>query len=1050
MKRSLRAAYGLVLLPLLVVGGQALVQHSLSRAQSTSAEIRLADRQVYLMGRIARHGLPTPQGAPSTARALRADVSEWASAHDALLNGDSPRGLAGVRRPTARVALDSPTPLVHPVVSVTARPGEEAAVSPVLLDTERAFTPAMSRVASALDDAASQHVLRLRRLVGAVGVALLGAVMLVGLFLFRKRDAPEAAPPAASLKAPTLRPDRDAARRKVPGLLTGFRWTMSLGAVVVVGTWGVNELVGSGEYADPVLLRLLCGAALVALGAASFHRRFTLRTLRPVALAVASVLLAYQASLGGINGLDSVWVVSVLTMGAALAITLGPYARSVREVWTGQACLLAAVAAPLVAVGAPADRAALVVAYYVVLLITTGFAGAVFVHTRQALRDGRESLRERSQLLRTVIDAIPEHIYVKDVDGRCVVRNQFSCDFMGMADPSEAVGLTAFDTSPPDLAEAYWGLEREVMESGRALIEREEACVSDGRPGWMVSSRIPLWDEDGRVVGLVGVTRDVTEKKAAEAEIRAQSALTSAILEAVPDALLTVDADDVVLSANASVADVLGVAPERLLGRRLSDVAVPARFRDEHRAKLRRYVDEGHVGSLGRVLELPALRADGAEIPTSLTIRPINREDGEPVFLVYIADLSEQKAAHDALIASKEAAEAATRAKSEFLATMSHEIRTPMNGVIGMTSLLAETDLDAEQEDYVRTIRSSGESLMTIINDILDFSKVEAGLLRLEEQPFDVRRAVVDTVDLYAQAAADAGTTLTWRVADAVPASVEGDVTRLRQVLANLVSNALKFTDDGAVEVRVSAADSAGDDGLTLRVEVEDTGIGIAPDKLEAVFGSFVQADASTTRQYGGTGLGLAISARLVEVMGGELSVTSRVGVGSTFRFTIRVRPSAGPAGDGAEGATAWVSRPDAARSLRRSLRVLLVEDNVVNQKVAVRLLGKLGLAADVVSDGVEAVENAERQDYDVVLMDVQMPRMDGLEATRTIRARDGHQPYVVMLTANAMDGDRERCLNAGADRYLTKPITLEALGTAMDAAERGKGRVPPDAVAVS
>ena len=728
-------------------------------------------------------------------------------------------------------------------------------------------------------------------------------------------------------------------------------------------------------------------------------------------------------------------------MGAALAISLGPYARVAREVWMGQAGLLIALAVPLVAVGAPADRAALVTAYYVVVLITTGFAGVVFVHTRQALREGRESLRERSRLLRTVIDAIPEHVYVKDADGRCVVRNRFSCDFLGMADPSEAVGLTVFDTSPRHLAETYWKIEREVIETGRAHVEREEPCLSDGRPGWMVSSRIPLRDDGGRVVGVVGVTRDVTAQKAAESEIRERDALTRAVLEAVPDALITVSSDDVVLDANASVEDVLGVPPARLVGRRLSDVAVPHRFREEHRAKLRRYVDDGHVGSLGRVLELPILRSDGAEIPTSLTIRPIDRQGGEPIFLVYAADLSERKAAHDALVESKEAAEAATRAKSEFLATMSHEIRTPMNGVIGMTSLLAETDLDAEQEEFVQTIRSSGESLLTIINDILDFSKIEAGFLDLEEHPFDVRGAVRETADLLSQGAAEAGIDLTWHVADGVPASVQGDVTRLRQVLVNLVSNGIKFTRSGSVSVRVSAPPDVGaDEDITLLFEVKDTGAGIAQDKLGSIFESFVQADASTTRQYGGTGLGLAISSRLVETMGGDISVVSEVGVGSTFTFTVRVRPTVepadgAPAGDGASGEPAWVARP----RTDRPLRVLLVEDNVVNQKVAVRLLGKLGLTADVVSDGVEAVESVGRQEYEVVLMDVQMPRMDGLDATRVIRAEDGHQPYIIMLTANAMEGDRERCLDAGADAYLTKPVDLESLGSALEAARSGR-----------
>ena len=814
---------------------------------------------------------------------------------------------------------------------------------------------------------------------------------------------------------------------------------MSLGAFVVIGTWAVNDAAGAGSYTDPLLLRVLIGAALVTLGLASHHRRFTVRTLRPSALLAACTVLTHQAWLGAINGLDTVWVVSVLTMGAALAISLGPYARVALQVGTGQAWLLTALVVPLAVAGAPLERALLVVAYYVVILITTGFAGVVFVYTREALRHGRESLRERSQLLRTVIDAIPEHIYVKDVDGRCIVRNQFSCDFMDMHDPDEAVGLTTFDTSPGHLAETYWRLEREVIDSGRAIVEREEPCISNGQRGWMVSSRIPLRDEDGNVVGLVGVTRDVTKQKAAESEIRSRDALTRAILEAVPDALITVNVDDVVLDANASVADVLGVSKDYLIGRRLSDIAVPERFREEHRAKLRRYVNEGHVGSLGRLLELPVVTASGDEIPTSVTIRPIDRSDEEPIFVVYIADLSEQKAAHDALLASKNAAEEATRAKSEFLATMSHEIRTPMNGVIGMTSLLAETDLDPDQRDYVQTIRSSGESLLTIINDILDFSKVEAGLLDLEEHPFDVRLAVEDTVDLFTQAATDKGTRLVWTVADGVPARVEGDVTRLRQVLANLISNAIKFTNQGAIGIRVAASPRVpGDDRTTLHFEVEDSGIGIAPDKLEAVFGSFVQADASTTREYGGTGLGLAISSRLVEMMGGEIGVTSELGEGSVFRFTIRVRPVAGSTESESASAAAWISRP----TPDAPLRVLLAEDNVVNQKVASRLLSKLGLSSDVASDGVEAVQNVERQDYDVVLMDVQMPRMDGLEATRAIRALDGHQPYIITLTANAMDGDRERCLEAGADFYLAKPVTLQSLSSAIESARMSRQRV--------
>jgi two-component system sensor histidine kinase/response regulator len=784
----------------------------------------------------------------------------------------------------------------------------------------------------------------------------------------------------------------------------------------------------------------------------------------------------------------------------------------------------------------------------------TGIVG--FNHDITERKQADEKLAEERNLLRTMIDNLPDLIYVKDMQGRKIISNLADWQASGGKAMEDVIGKTDFDVYPAELAARFWADDKAVIDTGVSIIDREEPARDPlGNPIWLLTTKVPLRDVTGKIQGLVGIGRDITLQKQTENELIREKTFLETLNRNSPVAIVVLDNQENIISCNPSFERLYGYTSAEIIGKELDPlITTQDTFREA--SAYTRQAMTGSVHAIGK-----RRRKDGALVDVEIFGVPVRVGEEKMGALAIYHDISE-------LVRARREAEEANRAKSEFLANMSHEIRTPMNGVIGMLELALDTSLTPEQSDFLQSSLQSAEALLILLNDILDFSKIEAGHLDLETIDFNLRNTVEDVAFTLAKRAQDKGLEMACLIHPDLGSDLRGDPGRLRQIFVNLVGNAIKFTHQGEIVVHAEPLEET-ETHAFVRFSVQDTGIGIPLDRQAAIFDRFTQADGSTTRRYGGTGLGLTICKQLVEAMGGKIGVESTPGIGSTFWFEInfekqsREKPTTAPltlgsvsiselrilvvddnqtnrmiltkniegmgsrsdavasgfkaleslrnayrAGDpyhvvlldmqmpGMDGEqtaraiksdpavkdvkiiilTSMGQRGDAVRfetlgcsgyllkpvkqqmlfdavvavlthkedqgpglvtrhilseKRKSGLRLLLAEDNPINQKLAVVLLQKAGYSVDAVETGGQAFEKAKSGQYNSVLMDVQMPEMDGFEATQKIREWEkdkGLHVPIIAMTAHAMQGDRERCLEAGMDDYISKPLEPKVL----------------------
>jgi two-component system, sensor histidine kinase and response regulator len=788
------------------------------------------------------------------------------------------------------------------------------------------------------------------------------------------------------------------------------------------------------------------------------------------------------------------------------------------------------------------------------------------LHNVSERKQAEQELVWHKYLLNEILDNMPEHIYFKDTKSRFIKISRALAIALDLSDPVEAVGKTDFDFFTEEHARPAYEDEQEIVRTGQPL-SKEEIETRPGLPDrWVLTTKMPMRDEEGKIIGTFGISRDINRQKLAEIEVVREMQYLEALVTNSPVAIVVLDDQMNILSSNPAFEQLYGYASSEIIGKPLFSLITSPETIGEALA-ITKQAFTGPVHTIGK-----RRRKDGDSVNVEIFAVPVLQPGGKVGILAIYHDITE-------LDRARQAAEEANRAKSEFLANMSHEIRTPMNGVIGMLELALDTPLNDEQRDFLNVSLQSAEALLSLLNDILDFSKIEAGRLELETIDFDLRTTVEDVAFTLAQRAQDKGLEMACLIHPDVKSDLQGDPGRLRQVLVNLAGNAIKFTDKGEILIRAEPV-SETDTQMSVRFSVKDTGIGIPPERQAAIFERFTQADGPTARRYGGTGLGLTISKQLVDAMGGQIGLDSILGIGSTFWFIVtfakqRVREgvdgtkeispilapsvklqnlhvlgvddnttnrmiitrmvegfgcrietaasgmkalemlhvgynnedayqvvlldmqmpgmdgeqtvraikadpigkdvniiiltSMGQRGDAArlealgcsgyllkpvkqsllrealgtvlgqskagDGAARLVTRHFLSEQKRQGMRILLAEDNPVNQKLALVLLQKAGYSVDVVDNGLQAVEKVKGSKYNALLMDVQMPEMDGLEATMRIRqeAEPGEHIPIIAMTAHALKGDRERCLNAGMDDYISKPLDPRLLMKKLD-----------------